>query len=98
MNKQYYYLITSLPKLHLDDYKEPYRVKEFAAELNEHLTLNDSCYVKDILYLYDNTNIIDCALGLENPWFNHAGNWTFEELKKIVSTRITKTAIIVILM
>jgi len=82
MSKNYYYLISALPELRLDDYKEPYRVKEFAAELSEHLDHGDYRYVKGILHVFDNPNLVDCALGLERPWFEYTGNWTFNELKK----------------
>ena len=82
MSKNYYYLITSLPELRLDDYKEPYRVKDFVAELLEHLTPEHCGYVRDILSLYDNAHIIDVVIGKEVPWNIQSGNWTFEQIKK----------------
>lgn len=82
MNKQYYYLISSLPELRLDDYKWPYRVNEFAAELDEHLYWEHRSYVRDILYMNDNIHIVDLALGYEKPSFPNRGNWSFEEIKR----------------
>ncbi|MBU4304194.1 MAG: DUF2764 domain-containing protein [Candidatus Omnitrophica bacterium] len=53
MNRPYYYLIASLPLLRLDDYKEPYRVMEFVAELDEHLSERHCRYVRDVLFVND---------------------------------------------
>ncbi|MCP4650217.1 MAG: DUF2764 family protein [PVC group bacterium] len=67
MKNNYYCLVTGLPELHLDDYKEPYRVKEFVSELSEGLIDRDFGYVRDILCLYDNKPIVDAVLGLDSP-------------------------------
>jgi len=81
MKKQYYYLISSLPELRLDDYKEPYRVDEFVNELEENLSSKDFAHVQQLLHLYDNPNIVDVALENKNTWSRHKGNWSFDELK-----------------
>ncbi|MBU1087998.1 MAG: DUF2764 domain-containing protein [Candidatus Omnitrophica bacterium] len=77
----YYYLVSSLPELRLDDYKEPYRVNEFVEELYANLEPEHCKYVQDILWMNDNPNIIDIVSGSENTWLDAKGNWTFEEIK-----------------
>ncbi|MFH1062099.1 MAG: DUF2764 family protein [Candidatus Omnitrophota bacterium] len=77
----YYYLISSLPELRLDDYKEPYRVNEFIDELYANLESEHAEYVQDILCMNDNPNIVDIVSGSGNTWLDARGNWTFEELK-----------------
>ena len=66
MDKRYYYLICSLPFLRLDDYKGPYRVREFVSELYDNLTPLHCGYVRGILYMNDNTHLVDCALSISN--------------------------------
>jgi len=48
-NRNYYYLISSLPKLRLDDYKERYRLDNYITDLKKHLTEEHFCFVQDIL-------------------------------------------------
>jgi Protein of unknown function (DUF2764) len=81
MSKEYYYLITSLPQLRLDDYKEPYRVNEFVAEVQDHVIERHRGYVRDILCLYDNVYIIEALLGRQQPIFSRPGNWSFEDIR-----------------
>lgn len=84
MSGNYYYLISSLPELRLDDYKEPYRVNEFIEELYANLEPMDAEYVQDILYMNDNPNIIDIICGSANTWLDARGNWTFKEMKSLI--------------
>lgn len=81
-NKNYYYLITALPELRLDDYKEPYRVKDFVEQLKDQLIPEHYVYIKDVMSLYDNSHIIDAVLKSEVPWAMQAGNWTYKQIKK----------------
>jgi len=48
-NRNYYYLISSLPKLRLDDYKERYRLDNYIEDLRKHLIPEHLCFVQDIL-------------------------------------------------
>ncbi len=82
MNKNYYYLISSLPLLRLDDYKGPYRVNDFVLGLYEHLSAEHVECVRNILAIYDNPNIVDVALGLAEPISDKKGNWPFAQIKK----------------
>ena len=59
MEKKYYYFIASLPELRLDDTKEPYRVQEFIAQLDELLSPCHRRLADDVLSFYDNRNLID---------------------------------------
>ncbi len=81
MSSNYYYLISSLPELRLDDYKEPYRVNEFIEELYCNLDSEHAQYVQDILYMNDNPNIADIVSGSGNTSLDARGNWTFDQMK-----------------
>ncbi|MCM8813862.1 MAG: DUF2764 domain-containing protein [Candidatus Omnitrophica bacterium] len=81
MSRQYYYLVTSLPTLRLDDYKEPYRVQEFMAQLLQHADAADSQAAREVLGLYDHGTIIDAVTGRSAPWSNLTGNWTPAEIR-----------------
>ncbi|MCK4994756.1 MAG: DUF2764 family protein [Candidatus Omnitrophica bacterium] len=81
MSSNYYYLISSLPELRLDDYKEPYRVNEFIEELYCNLDSEHAQYVQDILYMNDNPNIADIVSGSGNTSLDARGNWTFNQMK-----------------
>lgn len=81
MSRNYYYLISSLPELRLDDYKEPYRVNEFIEELYANLEPEHAGYVQDILCMNDNPNIVDIVSGRANTWLDARGNWSFKEVK-----------------
>ncbi|MFC1709313.1 DUF2764 family protein [Candidatus Omnitrophota bacterium] len=48
-NRNYYYLISSLPKLRLDDYKEHYRLDNYIADLKKHLTEEHLYFVQGIV-------------------------------------------------
>ncbi len=84
MSGNYYYLISSLPELRLDDYKEPYRVNEFIEELYCNLEPIHAAYVRDILIMNDNPNIVDIISGSPNTWIDARGNWTFEQMKALI--------------
>ena len=86
MSRNYYYLVTSLPTLRLDDYKEPYRVDEFVQELKDNLSVLHYGWVRDVLSIYDNANIIDvlCADGIRGE--HCRGNWTHDELEQLLET------------
>jgi len=81
MSSDYYYLVSSLPELRLDDYKEPYRVNEFIEELHVNLAPEHFRHVQDVLYMNDNPNIIDIISGSGNTWIDSRGNWTFDQIK-----------------
>ncbi|MFH2137173.1 MAG: DUF2764 family protein [Candidatus Omnitrophota bacterium] len=85
MSKNYYYLIASLPELHLDDNKEPYRVKDFVAELSEQLYPEHFNYVRSIISIYDNANIVDAVLGRDTPWGQQTGNRSFKEIRDLLA-------------
>ena len=85
MSNNYYYLVSSLPELRLDDYKQPYRVNEFIEELYVNLSPEHFRNVQDILYMNDNPNIIDIVSGSGNTWLDSKGNWTFEQIKSFFS-------------
>jgi len=87
MDKQYYYLITSLPLLRLDDYKGPYRVTDFVNELNEHLIPRHCEYAQDILYAYDNAYIIDAVLKRDVPLARHTASMSFEQIKEKIKNK-----------
>ncbi len=81
-NRNYYYLISSLPKLRLDDYAERYRLDNFITDLGKLLTEEHFVFVRDILCSYDNALVIDALLGYESPRFSRHGNWMFDEVKR----------------
>ncbi|RKY37453.1 MAG: hypothetical protein DRP78_01075 [Candidatus Omnitrophota bacterium] len=87
MVKQYYYLIASLPELRLDDYKEPYRVWEFKAELFENLVPQHYQYIKDMLFGYDIANMADVLLDIDDPWTRQKGRWEFTQLREKLNTK-----------
>lgn len=62
-SRKYYYFITSLPALALDDYKDPMRVRDFVGELEEVLDQKHKNYVFDIVSLRDNRDLLDILLG-----------------------------------
>ncbi|MBI4846800.1 MAG: DUF2764 family protein [Candidatus Omnitrophica bacterium] len=86
MSKNYYYLISSLPFLQLDDYKEPYRVKEFIAELKEYLSDEHWRYVREILYLYDYARIVEILTGKDHLFGHFEGNLSFGQLQKLAES------------
>ncbi len=89
MSSSYYYLVTSLPPLRLDEYKEPHRVSEFVADLEGNVSLRHYGWVREILGSYDNANIVDllCADGVGGSRLN--GNWEYEELKRILESQLS---------
>jgi len=92
MSSNYYYLITSLPELRLDDYKEPYRVNEFIEELYSNLDSDHGQCVQDILIMNDNPNIADIVCGSSNTSLDARGNWTYEEIKSLIESPETLDA------
>ncbi len=81
MSSNYYYLVSSLPELRLDDYKEPYRINEFIEELQANLASEHFKHVQDVLCMNDNPNIIDIVSRSGNTWLDLRGNWTFDQIK-----------------
>lgn len=57
-NRNYYYLVSSLPKLRLDDYKERYRLDSYIADLKKHLSGEHLDFAQDILQSRKNTDDI----------------------------------------
>ena len=84
MSSNYYYLISSLPELRLDDYKEPYQVNELIEELYLNLDPKRCRYVRDVLYMNDNPNIIDVLCGAGNTWIDARGNYTFKQMEQML--------------
>jgi len=85
MTKKYYYFIVSLPELRLDDYKEPYRVREFIAQLDELLCPCHRRLVDDVLSFYDNRNLIDILFKKDLDPFEVLGRFTRAQLKDIAA-------------
>ncbi len=82
MSRQYYYLVTSLPDLTLDAYKEAYRVREFAGELAEQSSGAEREYLRSLLDWNDNRLVIDALLRRAEPWASPPGNYDFSEIKR----------------
>jgi hypothetical protein len=85
MSSNYYYLVSSLPDLRLDDYKEPYRVDEFIEELQLSLAPEHFQWARDILYANDNPNIADILCKSGNTWLDARGNYTFKQMEELLS-------------
>jgi hypothetical protein len=83
MSSNYYYLVSSLPDLRLDDYKEPYRVNELIDELYINLDPEHFQYIKDILYMNDIPNIVDIVCKSGNTWLDARGNYTFDQMREL---------------
>lgn len=62
-SRRYYYFISSLPELALDDYKDPMRLNDFSAQLDEILDGPHKSYVTDILAIRDNLVLLNAMLG-----------------------------------
>ncbi|MFH1459927.1 MAG: DUF2764 family protein [Candidatus Omnitrophota bacterium] len=82
MEDKYYYLVSSLPQLKLDDYKGPYRVNDFVTELYDNLPPRHYDFVKDILRVNDHIHIVNVLLGQETPRVASPGNLTFSQWKE----------------
>lgn len=80
---QYYYLISGLPELQLDDQKLKLTLAEFKAELKEHLSKSDWEVLSYFFMQFDNENLLKV---LKNPEaeINHLGNLDEEELRDIL--------------
>lgn len=78
--KKYYYFIASLPDLALDDYKDPTRLTDFVAELDEMLDSEHKSYVADILAIRDNVNLLSVLTGLSYGAAPIRGRFSKEDL------------------
>ncbi|NDW12648.1 DUF2764 domain-containing protein [Bacteroides sp. 214] len=79
----YYYLVASLPDVHLDDGKLSYTVETFKEEVYPSLSETDRKLI-DLLYLkYDNENLLKLLKDKEAV-INMRGNYTAEELTTLI--------------
>ncbi|MGE5279499.1 MAG: DUF2764 family protein [Deltaproteobacteria bacterium] len=85
LDKQYHYFVASLPELRLDDYKEPYRVKEFIGELNGLLCPCHRRLVDDVLSFFDNRNLIDVLFKQDFNPLHVRGRFTRKEMEAAVA-------------
>ncbi len=79
MNEGYYYLITSLPDLSLNDKNVGYTVRSFRELAAEHLTPSDYELLTYLYYPYDIQNLVT-LIKHDHPW-NNNGNYSREELE-----------------
>lgn len=83
--KKYYYFIASLPDLALDDYKDPTRLVDFIAELDEILDDTHKSYVGDILAIRDNINLLDILTGSGYGAYFLRGRFSKEDLRLMIA-------------
>ena len=82
MNKQYYYLVASLPVLRLDDNKMPYRPSDFVGGLAGELDEEELSFMRDIASFYDHALFINVATGTADAARKSRGAWSVEEAKQ----------------
>lgn len=81
---KYYYLVTGLPELALEDSKLSFTVADFKEELYSLLSAND-CKVVDLFYLqFDNANVLKLLKDKEAA-IDTRGNYTADELVGYIS-------------
>ncbi|MFH1692039.1 MAG: DUF2764 family protein [Candidatus Omnitrophota bacterium] len=83
-SRRYYYFISSLPDLALDDYKDPMRLEDFSKQLDEVLEGSHKSYVADILAVRDNLSLLDVVLGEDYKAASGHGLTAKENLNRMV--------------
>lgn len=93
-NRGYYYLISSLPKLRLDDYNEHYRLDNYIQDLKKHLTEEHFCFVQDILQKKERglsaANMDDILQQQFYPPSRKTAGLSVDEFKKNASADVDK--------
>ncbi|MBD3242052.1 MAG: DUF2764 family protein [Chitinivibrionales bacterium] len=79
MSRSYYYLVSGLPNLALDETKNPPDYRQFVTDLATHMAPEDAELVRFIRYPYDNHNLANILLE-SRTGFDERGNFTQEEL------------------
>ena len=80
---KYYYLVTGLPELTLEDNKLRYSVADFKTEFYPYLTDEDKKLV-DLFYLkFDNENVLSLLKNREAA-IDERGNFTAETILEII--------------
>ena len=79
----YYYLVTGLPELSLEDNKLRYTVADFKVEFYPHLSVRDKKLV-DLFYLkFDNSNVL-ALLKDREAVIDSRGNYSSEDILQII--------------
>ena len=64
---KYYYLVSGLPDISLDDGKLAYTVADFRAEMEAALSAKDQKLIDLFFLKYDNANLLACLKGSDTP-------------------------------
>ena len=79
MARGYFYLISALPELSLNDKDLQYHMVSFREFVLEHLAIRDQKYLKILYYRYDIVNLVNLIKENGAAWIP-AGNYSREEL------------------
>lgn len=81
---KYYYLISGLPELQLDDQKLKLSLAEFKTELSENLSAADQQLLSYFFMQFDNSNLLK-VLGNKDAEIDSLGNLDKEQLSEILA-------------
>jgi hypothetical protein len=83
MASGYYYLISSLPELSLNDKNLEYNMVSYRKFVMDELLPNDQKLLKILYYRYDIINLVNLIKETGEPWLE-AGNYSREELLEML--------------
>lgn len=83
---QYYYLISGLPEIEMEQAKLPFPLAEFKEVLKNNLTVNDYQELQYLFLQYDNDNLLNILQKQDAP-FNELGIFDKELLEEELQTR-----------
>lgn len=83
MARGYFYLISALPEVSLNDKDLAYHMVSFRDFVAEHLAPTDLKYLKILYYRYDIINLVNLIKENAEDW-NTAGNYSREELTEMI--------------
>jgi hypothetical protein len=92
MNKQYYYLVSSLPELVFDADSKSFDFQQFKEYVLEHIEANDAELVHALFYGADNENLLSLLYSEEKEW-NTAGRYSRRELEDVLQGTDTVSGI-----
>ncbi len=83
MARGYYYLISALPELSLNDKDLPHNLLSFRDAIADQLLAQDYKYLKILYYRYDIINLVNLIQERNKPW-KDAGNYNKEQLTEMI--------------
>jgi hypothetical protein len=82
MPRNYYYLVSGLPDIVLDDAKKNVSFASFMAEIRELIAPEDRALIATLRYQYDNTNLLALLNSTQGHVFDQRGNYSKDELER----------------